>query len=326
MATYLVRYAEAGRERQPVRQKQRRDLAAVIAARLPGAAIAMAPGRLVVDGEPDRADELAAIPGVLSVSPCLRVSEHALAATVVELARRRLTTDDRFAIRVRRAGEHQAIAAGVRTLDVARALGDAVAIATGARVDLSRPDVVIGVELRGDDAYVFDQILPGVDRVGPPAPRADGEPRFLVDQMLGRLGARLRLLGYDALIAHDVADSEVTRRAAADGRILLTRDTELARTRAVPVHFVAATTPRVQLAEVLTALALSPDPARYFTRCTLCNTAVEPVAEADVHADLPPGVVGRDLAFFRCPACAQLYWRGSHVDRILEDLAGAGAP
>jgi hypothetical protein len=77
---------------------------------------------------------------------------------------------------------------------------------------------------------------------------------------------------------------------------------------------------------VLDALALVPDPARYFSRCTLCNTPVDPVAEADVHDRVPPSLRGRDLAFVRCPACDQLYWRGSHVTRILADLSAAGAP
>jgi uncharacterized protein with PIN domain len=138
--------------------------------------------------------------------------------------------------------------------------------------------------------------------------------------MLGRLAARLRLLGYDTLTVYDLADSEVTRLAA--GRILLTRDAALARTQAVPVHFVVATSPREQLTEVIAALGLTPDPSRLFTRCTLCNTPVEPAAEDDV--DVPPGVRGRHLAFFRCPACGQVYWHGSHVERILDDLAASG--
>jgi len=324
MATYLVRCAEIGRELQVRRGKQRRDLAAVIGARLPGATITLAPGRLVVDAAPDQAAVLAALPGVISVSPCQRVARGALATAVVEAARRRLGPGASFAVRVRRAGESRGTAAGERTPELARALGAAVAVATGARIDLTRPDVELGVELRGDDAFVFDRVIAGVDRTGPPAPRAAGEPRFLVDQMLGRLGARLRLLGYDAVLAYDLPDSEVARRAAADGRILLTRDTALARTQAVPVHRVVATTPRAQLAEVLAAFALVPDPARMFSRCTRCNTALEPVAEATVRDLLPPGVRGRDLVFVRCPACAQLYWRGSHVERILRDLAAAG--
>ena len=141
---------------------------------------------------------------------------------------------------------------------------------------------MLGVELRDDDAFVFNRVMDRVNRTGPPVPRGPGEPRFVVDQMLGRLAARLRLLGYDTLTVNDIADSEVTRLAADGGRILLTRDGGLARTRAVPVHRVVATEPRAQLVEIVTALDLAPDPARYFTRCTLCNALVEPVAEAEV--------------------------------------------
>jgi uncharacterized protein with PIN domain len=270
---------------------------------------------------------------VTSVSPCVRVAQSALEAAMLELARDRLApaatapaTPLSFAIRVRRSGGRDGTLAHERTPDIARRLGDAVAAATGAHVDLACPDVAIGVELRGDEAFVFDRVIAGIDRAGPTAHRCAGEPRFVADQMLGRLAARLRLLGYDTLTVYDLADSEVTRLAAAGGRILLTRDSGLARTRAVPVHRVLATTPREQLAEVLDTLALTPDPARYFTRCTLCNTPVEPVAEADAGDRVPPSLRGRDLAFAHCPACDQLYWRGSHVSRILADLLAAGAP
>lgn len=324
MTTYLVRCVEIGRDQQAERGKLRRDLAAVIAARHAGAAIALAPGRVIVDAGGDLAEALAALPGVHSVSPCRRVSRAELAGAVVDLARS-LAPGRSFAVRVRHAGPRAGATARERSPDLARELADAVASATGARIELVQPDVALGVELRGDDAYVFDRVLPGIDRTGPAAPRAPGEPRFVADQMLGRLAARLRLLGYDTLTVHDLADSEVVRLAAADGRVLLTRDGALARTRAVAVHRVEASAPRAQLAEVLAALSLVPDPARAFSRCTLCNTPVEPVAEAAVHDRLPPGVRGRGLDFFRCPGCAQLYWRGSHVERILADLAAAGA-
>jgi uncharacterized protein with PIN domain/tRNA(Ser,Leu) C12 N-acetylase TAN1 len=324
MATYLIRCAEIGREMQAQRGKLRRDLAAVIEARVAGATIALAPGRLVVDAEPGIAEALAALPGVASVSPCERIAYAELEHAVVALARLRVRPDASFAMRVHRRGEPRAGDASEPSPAIARRLGDAVARATGARIDLTQPDVTLGVELRGDEAFVFDRVIAGIDHTGPTVPRAAGEPRFVADQMLGRLAARLRLLGYDTLTVHDLADSEVTRLAAGGGRILLTRDGALARTRAVPVHFVAATAPRAQLAEVLAAFALVPDPTRLFTRCTLCNALVEPVDEAAVGERLPPGVRARGLAFFRCTGCAHLYWRGSHVDRILAELAAAG--
>ena len=326
METYLIRCAEIGRELQVRHGKLRRDLASVVGDRLPDASVELAPGRLIVQSDrPNAAEVLASLPGVGSVSPCRRVGFADLVKTVVEMARALIEPGASFAIRVRRGGERGGAAANERTPDIARRLADAIAHATGARSDLTRPDVEIGVDLRGDEAFVFDRVIHGVDRTGPTVPRADGEARFVADQMLGRLAARLRLLGYDTLTVYDLADSEVTRLAAAEGRILLTRDTALSRTRAVPVHRVVATTPRAQLTEVLTALSLTPDPSRYFTRCTLCNEPVEPVTEAMVHGRLPPGVRGRDLTFFRCPSCDQLYWRGSHVERILADLTAAGA-
>jgi uncharacterized protein len=321
VATYLIRCAETGREQQARLGKLRNDLARVIAERLPGARIETAPGRVVVEAGEDAEDVLAALPGVSSVSPSTRVPFDELERAIVELAREhRAATGTTFAIRIRRGGEQAGASARERRPDIARRLADAITAATGARVDLTRPDLEIGIELRGDDAFVFDRIVHGIDRIGPTAPPSAGEPRFVADQMLGRLAARLRLLGYDTLTVFDIADSEVTRLAAAEGRILLTRDGPLAQTRAVPVHFVRATTPREQLAEVLAALQLSPDPARQFTRCTRCNTRLEPVDESVVRDRLPEGVRAREQAILRCPGCDQLYWRGSHVDRILAEL------
>jgi uncharacterized protein with PIN domain len=354
VTTYLLRCVEIGREQQARHGKLRRDLAAVIRTRWPDVSIELAPGRLLVQAPEGLAAELAALPGVLSVSPCTQVARAQVIARVVEVARNSFrhdsiardsiacesiardsvardsvardsvacgssadsTRERTFAVRVRRDRR----LGSERSLDLAGQIAQAITAATGARVDLDHPDLIIGVELRGDTALVFDRVIPGIDHAGPTMPRIPGEPRFVADQMLGRLAARLRLLGYDTLTVHDIADSEVTRLAA--GRILLTRDAALARTQAVPTHFVVATSPREQLIEVVAALGLAPDPSRLFTRCTLCNTPVEPADEADL--DVPPGVRNQGLAFFRCPGCEHIYWRGSHVERILDELAAAG--
>ncbi len=317
MATYLLRCAAIGHEQR--HGKQRNDLARVIAERIPGASVELAPGRLFIDADPGAAGVLAALPGVLTVSPCRRVPRAQLADAAVALARETLTAHRSFAVRVRRRD-----AMPERSPETARTLADAIGRATGARADLTDPDVTIGVELRDGEAYVYDQVIHGVDRTGPAAPRAPGDPRFLVDQMLGRLAPRLRLLGYDVRTVYDLPDSEVARLAAVEGRILLTQDTALSRVRSVQAVHVIAKKPTEQLVEVLTGLSLAPDRSRLFTRCTLCNALVEPVTEHAIAARLPPGVRGRELAFFRCPACAQVYWRGSHVERILAELAAAG--
>lgn len=328
MATYLIRCAETGREQQARLGKLRNDLARVIAERLPGARIETAPGRVVVEVSDESAEDvLASLPGVGSVSPTTRVPFDALEPAVVALARAHgASPATTLAIRIRRGGEKSGASARERRPDLVRRLADAITSATGARVDLTRPDLEIGIELRGDEAFLFDRIVQGIDRVGPTRPAAAGEPRFVADQMLGRLAARLRLLGYDTLTVFDIADSEVTRLAAAEGRILLTRDGPLAQTRAVPVHFVQATAPREQIAEVLAALQLSPDPALQFTRCTRCNARLESVSQTEVRDRLPEAVRASGQAILRCPGCDQLYWRGSHVDRVLAELARQAPP
>jgi uncharacterized protein with PIN domain len=318
--TYLIRCAETGREQQARLGKLRRDLESVIRDQCPDAEIQTAPGRVFVTTSCDVAETLVALPGVATLSLCIRVAFADLEHTVVELARTGLRHDMTFAVRVRRGGGRSGASADEPTPAIARRLANAIVEATGARADLDEPDISIGVELRGDEAFVFDTVIDGIDRAGPRTPRAAGEPRFVVDQMLGRLAARLRLLGYDAITVFDIADSEVTRLAAADGRILLTRDHLLSQTRAVHVYYVNAKDTRNQLVEVVRALGLEPNAAKLFTRCTLCNASLSPVDEADIRDRVPEGVRDRGIAFVQCTSCAQVYWRGSHVDRILSEL------
>ncbi len=53
-------------------------------------------------------------------------------------------------------------------------------------------------------------------------------PRFAVDEMLGTLARWLRVMGYDAVYEKDHNDDEIVDIAKREGRILLTRDRELA--------------------------------------------------------------------------------------------------
>jgi uncharacterized protein with PIN domain/tRNA(Ser,Leu) C12 N-acetylase TAN1 len=320
MRTYLIRCAETGREQQARLGKLRKDLACVIREQLPDATIETAPGRVFVSTHDDAAASLAALPGVATVSPCIRVAFDDLERAVLELAKK-LRPDMTFAVRVRRGGGRSGASGHEPTPAIARRLANAVVAQTGARTDLDAPDALVGIELRGDDAYVYETILDGIDRAGPMTPPASGDPRFVVDQMLGRLAARLRLIGYDAITVFDIADSEVTRLAAADGRILLTRDHLLSQTRAVPVHFVVARDVRNQIIEVVRALDLAPDASRFFTRCTLCNASLQSVEESVIAERVPPNVRDRHVHFMRCVSCGQIYWRGSHVDRILAELS-----
>jgi len=305
---FLVRYLEAGRDAQ--RGGQRRDLAAALIAQLPGAHVDAEPGRLLVTVED--ADAAAArvaledLSGIASFSPCTRVDPADLPAAAVARA---AAIPPRGTFRIRAASRELA----------ARLGGDVLAARPDVRVDLHTPDLVIGIELRGAHAFVFDEVIPGRDRRGA-APIRAGLPRFVADQMLGRLATWLRLLGFDTVHPWDQPDSWVIRVARDEDRVILTRDGPLARITSAPVHFVAAQRPMDQLVEVMRTFDLAVDETRMFTRCPRDNAAVDEVTADQVRDRVPPAVAAERHTYRRCPVCDRVYWRGAHVERILAHL------
>lgn len=176
----------------------------------------------------------------------------------------------------------------------------------------------------------FDQLLFGGERVAvyPLFERLDisplvrlrpkplREPRFVADVHLGRLARYLRTLGFDTLYSNDYDDAALATISATDARILLTRDKGLLkRSQVSRGYWLRHTDPRQQIAEVVTALQLSAS-ARPFIRCIRCNSLLEPVSELAVRQQLPVGLRGRYAEVSRCSGCAQLYWPGSHFDRL----------
>ena len=139
--------------------------------------------------------------------------------------------------------------------------------------------------------------------------------RFVLDVHLGRLATYLRLAGFDTVYRNDLDDAELAE-IAAGGRVLLTRDHELLKRRAVTRgYWVRTTAPRSQLAEVLRRFDLS-GAVRPFSRCLRCNVLVRPVAKAEVAEELPPRTRQFYDEFVRCPTCDRIYWRGGHYDAL----------
>ncbi len=152
--------------------------------------------------------------------------------------------------------------------------------------------------------------------------------RFVLDGHLGRLARDLRMLGFDALWQREACDAEIARIAAAEHRIVLTRDLGLLKRRAVTHgYYVRERDPRRQLAEVVRRLDLAGSVAP-FARCLRCNAPLETVRKEDVAEALPPRVRERHDAFRRCPSCGRLYWPGSHylgMQRLVARALAEGA-
>jgi hypothetical protein len=151
-----------------------------------------------------------------------------------------------------------------------------------------------------------------------------GEPAFIVDVHLGALARDLRLLGFDMAWRNDWADGVIALLAAAEGRIVLSRDRGLLFQRAIMRGmFIRSTDPFVQLVEVVLRFGLAPR-FKPLSRCSGCGSLLAPVPKAEVLHLLPPIVAERYEEFSRCPDCGKLFWKGDHwrsIGPLLRRLA-----
>lgn len=145
--------------------------------------------------------------------------------------------------------------------------------------------------------------------------------RFVADRMIGRLARMLRLLGYDTLYQPELNPAELVETAGREGRIILTRgETHLRFPDVANVFSVRSENPPEQLREVVAEFSLDPI-SGLWTRCTVCNGRISPVAKEEVRNQVKPEVYVLYPQFYRCSGCGHVYWHGSHVERILKNLS-----
>ncbi len=151
-----------------------------------------------------------------------------------------------------------------------------------------------------------------------------GEPRFVLDIHLGRLTAYLRMLGFDCVygINHDDQLAEI---AGEEKRILLTRDRRLLMRKSVTDGYCLRSLDSLeQLTEVVQRFDLA-QRVTPFHRCLRCNHILEPVSKEAVLDRLEPLTKKYFNEFHICPACGQIYWKGSHyekMEKLVEKVAG----
>jgi uncharacterized protein with PIN domain len=186
---------------------------------------------------------------------------------------------------------------------------------------LGVPHPEIGPVQVNGQAGTLDTITQDRDRVEiHPVP--DGcpvEPRFLLDCHLGRLAAYLRMLGFDCLYQNDYDDKEMAEIVQREGRILLSHDRRLLMRKAVAHGYcIRSLEPTEQLSEVIKRFDLTKSIVP-FHRCPRCNHSLEPVAKEAVLDRLEPLTKLYFDEFQICPACEQIYWKGSQYERM-QDL------
>jgi uncharacterized protein with PIN domain len=156
------------------------------------------------------------------------------------------------------------------------------------------------------------------------------ETKFIADNNVGKLARWLRMMGYDALSFEDKDDSKLIEIALNEGRVILTRDTQIVKRRLVAsgrlkTILVEEDNPAAQLRQVARALNLNRH-FRPFSLCLECNQPLVPRSKADVEDLVPPYVFQTQNQYTQCPTCHRIYWRGTHwqaMVRHLEELMEA---
>jgi len=147
---------------------------------------------------------------------------------------------------------------------------------------------------------------------------------FLLDLHLGKLARMLRILGFDTWYRNDYEDEELVELAASGKRILLTRDRRMLMNRRVQWGYcVRSLIPREQAAEIIRRYHLQ-QMITPFRRCSHCNTVLAPEKKERLLDRLEPLTRQYFDEFHICPNCGQIYWKGSHFERLEEFIRQSG--
>lgn len=151
---------------------------------------------------------------------------------------------------------------------------------------------------------------------------SSNDPKFLVDEMLQRLGRWMRAAGYDTRIAVDATpDYYLLRQAIDEGRLLLTCDRKILEHRRAAGHVILLECNSLEdcIQELTYHLHINWQ-YKPFTRCLVCNS---PLLDAtpEQRKDAPVSVQDRELPALYCPTCQQVFWDGSHAKRMRHQLA-----
>jgi uncharacterized protein with PIN domain len=150
------------------------------------------------------------------------------------------------------------------------------------------------------------------------------EVTFIVDSNAGKLARWLRMMGYDTLFFNDIDDGDLVNLALREGRVVVTRDTQIAKRRvavngSLRVVLSRHDDPRQQLLQVVDELGLDCRQTQ-FTRCLECNQRLVSRSKDEVKDLVPPYVFRTQTQYMQCLSCSRIYWQGTHWQRMKRSL------
>jgi hypothetical protein len=148
--------------------------------------------------------------------------------------------------------------------------------------------------------------------------------KFIADNNVGKLARWLRMIGYDTLFFKEKNDRRMIETALSEGRVILTKDTQVARRRLVTdgklnVISIKQDEPRAQLQAVMKLLNLDYH-FKPFSLCLECNQPLIPRTRDEVQNLVPPYVFKTQEQYMECPLCHRIYWQGTHWQAMVREL------
>ena len=150
------------------------------------------------------------------------------------------------------------------------------------------------------------------------------ETKFFADNNVGKLAKWLRMMGYDTRFFNGSDDSHMVAIALAEGRVILTRDTQIMKRRLVTsgqlkAILIQGDKAEQQMRQVIDSLKLDCQ-FKPFSICLECNQPLLPRSREEVKDLVPPYVFQTQVQYMECPTCHRIYWRGTHWQAMTEKL------
>ncbi|KAL9240559.1 hypothetical protein vseg_014762 [Gypsophila vaccaria] len=160
---------------------------------------------------------------------------------------------------------------------------------------------------------------------------SDGCPKFLCDVMVEGLAKHLRCVGIDAAVPNSKKpdNRELIDQALKEKRVLLTRDAKLLRHEYLlnnQIYRVKSNLKNEQLLEVIQTFQLNISENQLMSRCTKCNgkfiqkplSTEEAIEAAKGFQKIPSCLFNKNLEFWQCMDCNQLYWEGTQYHNAVQ--------
>lgn len=152
--------------------------------------------------------------------------------------------------------------------------------------------------------------------------------KFLTDAMLGRLTRLLRIFGYDTIYAEDIEhsapDDLLLEYAIKHERIVITKDYPFFRKAGDErAFFLGGKGVYNYLSQLKKEFDLNFNFHMRDARCSVCNSPLTKVTHKEsIKGHVKEGTFEHYEEFYRClnPDCGKIYWRGSHIDDIIEKI------